>query len=211
MEKKEFSQEQKDRLEACFKEFLSIVDDPERPGLKETPHRVMKYWVELLEGQLYTNQEIAEMYNKCFDLDEDVDEDDVSLEYNSSIKRDLVVETGIKVFSHCEHHLALMYDMDVTIAYIPKKKVIGLSKMGRIAEMCAKRLQLQEKLGNDINEVMRIILGTDDVAVIIEGKHGCMTARGIKSRESKTLTSCLMGRFKTIPALREEMLSLIKK
>ena len=211
MEKKHFTDEQKQAIEKCFKEFLSIVDDPERPGLKETPHRVMKYWTELLEGQLYTNKEIAEMYNKCFDLDEDVDEDDVSIEYNSAIKRDLVVETGIKVFSHCEHHLALMYDMDVSIAYIPKNKVIGLSKMGRIAEMCAKRLQLQEKLGNDINEVMRLILGTDDVAVIIEGKHGCMTARGIKSREAVTKTACLMGRFKTVPALREEMYSLIKK
>ena len=211
MEKKYFTDEQKEAMEKCFKEFLSIIDDPERPGLKETPHRVMKYWTELLEGQLYTNKEIAEMYNKCFDLDEDVDEDDVSIEYNSAIKRDLVVETGIKVFSNCEHHLALMYDMDVSIAYIPKNKVIGLSKMGRIAEMCAKRLQLQEKLGNDINEVMRLILGTDDVAVVIEGKHGCMTARGIKSRESVTKTACLMGRFKTVPALREEMYSLIKK
>lgn len=210
MEKKHFTQEQKDRLEKCFREFLSIVDNPDRPGLIETPKRVMKYWTELLEGQLYTNQEIADMYNKCFDLDGDADEDDVSLEYNSSIKRDLVVETGIKVFSHCEHHLALMYDMDVSIAYIPKNKVIGLSKMGRIAEMCAKRLQLQEKLGNDINEVMRLILGTEDVAVVISGKHGCMTARGVKSRESITKTACLMGRFKTVPALRDEMYSLIK-
>ena len=210
MERKHFTQEQKDRLEKCFREFLSIVDNPDRPGLLETPKRVMKYWTELLEGQLYTNQEIADMYNKCFDLDEDADEDDVSLEYNSSIKRDLVVETGIKVFSHCEHHLALMYDMDVSIAYVPKNKVIGLSKMGRIAEMCAKRLQLQEKLGNDINEVMRLILDTEDVAVVISGKHGCMTARGVKSRESITKTACLMGRFKTVPALRDEMYSLIK-
>ena len=211
VEKKKFTEEQKEAMEKCFKDFLAIVDDPERPGLKETPHRVMKYWVELLEGQLYTNEEIAEMYNKCFDLDGDVDEDDVSIEYNSAIKRDLVVETGIKVFSHCEHHLALMYDMDVSIAYIPKNKVIGLSKMGRIAEMCAKRLQLQEKLGNDINEVMRLILGTDDVAVVISGKHGCMTARGVKNREAVTKTACLMGRFKTVPALREEMYSLINK
>jgi GTP cyclohydrolase I len=207
--KKEFTKEQKEQMEKVFKEFLSIVDDPERPGLIETPKRVVKYWCELLEGQLYTNQEIAEMYNKCFDLDEDVDEDDVSLEYNSSIKRDLVVETGIKVFSHCEHHLALMYDMDVTIAYIPKNKVIGLSKMGRIAEMCAKRLQLQEKLGNDINEVMRLILGTNDVAVVIKGKHGCMTARGVKNREAITKTASLQGKFKAIPALREEMYHLM--
>ena len=68
MERKEFTKEQKDKMEKAFKDFLSVVDDPERPGLIETPKRVVKYWCELLEGQLYTNQEIADMYNKCFDL-----------------------------------------------------------------------------------------------------------------------------------------------
>ena len=207
--KKEFSKEQKEQMEQVFKEFLSIVDDPERPGLVETPKRVVKYWCELLEGQLYTNQEIADMYNKCFDLD--ADENDSYLSANNGLKRDLVVETGIPIFSHCEHHLALMYDMSVTIAYIPKDKVIGLSKMGRIAEMCAKRLQLQEKIGEDINEVMRLVLGTDDVAVIIEGKHGCMTARGVKSREALTRTAGLRGAFSTNSNLRSELYSLIKK
>lgn len=207
--KKEFSKEQKEQMEQVFKAFLSIVDDPERPGLVETPKRVVKYWCELLEGQLYTNQEIADMYNKCFDLD--ADENDSYLSANNGLKRDLVVETGIPIFSHCEHHLALMYDMSVTIAYIPKDKVIGLSKMGRIAEMCAKRLQLQEKIGEDINEVMRLVLGTDDVAVIIEGKHGCMTARGVKSREAVTRTACLRGAFNTNSNLRSELYSLIKK
>ena len=207
--KKEFSKEQKEQMEQVFKSFLSIVDDPERPGLVETPKRVVKYWCELLEGQLYTNQEIADMYNKCFDLD--TDEDDSYLSTNNGLKRDLVVETGIPIFSHCEHHLALMYDMSVTIAYLPKDKVIGLSKMGRIAEMCAKRLQLQEKIGEDINEVMRLVLGTDDVAVIIEGKHGCMTARGVKSREAVTRTACLRGAFNTNSNLRSELYSLIKK
>ena len=207
--KKEFSKEQKEQMEQVFKSFLSIVDDPERPGLVETPKRVVKYWCELLEGQLYTNQEIADMYNKCFDLD--TDEDDSYLSTNNGLKRDLVVETGIPIFSHCEHHLALMYDMSVTIAYLPKDKVIGLSKMGRIAEMCAKRLQLQEKIGEDINEVMRLVLGTDDVAVIIEGKHGCMTARGVKSREALTRTACLRGAFNTNSNLRSELYSLMKK
>ena len=209
MERKEFTKEQKDKMEKAFKDFLSVVDDPERPGLIETPKRVVKYWCELLEGQLYTNQEIADMYNKCFDLE--TDEDDAYLSSNSGLKRDLVVETGIPIFSHCEHHLALMYDMSVTIAYIPKDKVIVLSKMGRIAEMCGKRLQLQEKIGEDINEVMRLVLGTDDVAVIIEGKHGCMTARGVKSREALTRTACLRGAFNTNSNLRSELYSLIKK
>lgn len=207
MEKKEYTREQKERMEKCFREFLSIVDDPDRPGLVETPKRVVKYWTELLEGQLYTNAELAEMYDKCFDLDES----DVEVSEKTGIKRDLVIETNIPIFSHCEHHLALMYDMYVTIAYIPKNKVIGLSKIGRIAEMVGKRLQLQEKIGEDINEVMRLILGTDDVAVIIEGKHGCMTARGVRSRESLTRTACLHGEFYNDSSLRSELYSLIKK
>ena len=95
----------------------------------------------MLEGQKYTNDEIADMYDKCFDLDEDNDNEVDGKE----LKQDLVVESGINIFSHCEHHLALMYDMSVTIAYIPNTKVIGLSKMARIAEMVGKRLQLQEK------------------------------------------------------------------
>ncbi len=210
MVKKQFSEEQKSKMEACVKEFLSIVDDPERPGLVETPKRVVKYWTELLEGQLYTNKEIADMYNKCFDLDED-DVENVPVNDAFGVGQDLVIETNIPIFSHCEHHLALMYDMYVTIAYIPRKTVIGLSKMGRIAEMVGKRLQLQEKIGEDINEIMRDILDTDDVAVIIEGKHGCMTARGVKAREAITRTACLKGRFQTNPALRSELYSLIKK
>ena len=210
MIKKQFSEEQKSRIEACVKEFLSIVDDPERPGLVETPKRVVKYWTELLEGQLYTNKEIADMYNKCFDLDED-DVENVPVNDAFGVGQDLVIETNIPIFSHCEHHLALMYDMYVTVAYIPRKTVIGLSKMGRIAEMVGKRLQLQEKIGEDINEIMRDILDTDDVAVIIEGKHGCMTARGVKAREAITRTACLKGRFQTNPALRSELYSLIKK
>ena len=177
MIKKQFSEEQKSRIEACVKEFLSIVDDPERPGLVETPKRVVKYWTELLEGQLYTNKEIADMYNKCFDLDED-DVENVPVNDAFGVGQDLVIETNIPIFSHCEHHLALMYDMYVTIAYIPRKTVIGLSKMGRIAEMVGKRLQLQEKIGEDINEIMRDILDTDDVAVIIEGKAQRTAVKG---------------------------------
>lgn len=210
MEKRYFTDEQKAQMEKCFRDFLSIVDNPDRPGLVETPKRVVKYWTELLEGQLYTNKEIAEMYDKCFDLDEDTDENDSEVSEKTGIKRDLVIETNIPIFSHCEHHLALMYDMNVTIAYIPKSKVIGLSKMGRIAEMVGKRLQLQEKIGEDINEIMRLILGTDDVAVVIEGKHGCMTARGVKAREAVTRTACLRGEFYTDPSLRSELYNLIK-
>jgi GTP cyclohydrolase I len=196
----------KEELEKVGRRFLELVDpNPDREGLIETPKRFAKYWIELLEGQLYTNEEIAKMFDKCFDLDENDNVVD-----NETLKQDLVVESGITIFSHCEHHLALMYDMDVTIAYIPNKKVIGLSKMARIAEMVGKRLQLQEKIGNDIADVMKKILGTEDVAVLIKGKHGCMTARGAKAREAITRTSSLSGRFMTNSDLRMEMLSLLK-
>ena len=197
-----------EKLQKIAREFLECVDsDPDREGLKDTPRRVAKYWIELLEGQLYTNEEIAQMYNKCFDL---ADEEDEYVNYtNTNLGKDLVVETGISIFSHCEHHLALMYDMDVTIAYIPKDKVIGLSKMARISELVGKRLQLQEKIGKDISDIMKMILGTEDVAVFIKGKHGCMTARGAKARESITKTSCINGLFKTNPDLRLELFNII--
>lgn len=198
----------REELEKVARRFLEIVDpNPDREGLRETPKRVAKYWIELLEGQKYTNDEIAEMYNKCFDLD---DGEDMEVG-TDNLRRDLVVETGINIFSHCEHHLALMYDMEVTIAYIPDKKVIGLSKMARIAEMVGKRLQLQEKIGADIADVMKKVLETENVAVLIKGKHGCMTARGAKAREALTKTSSLHGEFLTNFNLRLEMLNLLNK
>ena len=196
MNKKEFSKEQKNLIEEAIAHLIAVLGvDTSREGLRETPHRAMKYWTELLEGELYTNDEIAEAFDKCF---EDV---------HSS---DLVLEKDIEIFSHCEHHLALMYDMKVHIAYIPNGKVIGLSKMARIAEMVGKRLQLQERIGTDINYIMRKILGTEDVAVIIEGKHGCMTARGVKSRNAITRTACLEGKFKDNSSLRSELYNLLK-
>lgn len=195
----------KEELEHIGRLFLEAVDpNPDRDGLVETPKRFAKYWIELLEGQKYTNDEIASMFDKCFDLD------DESESNSTGLNRDLVVEKDIPIFSHCEHHIALMYDMKVAIAYIPKNKVIGLSKMARISELVGKRLQLQEKIGADINEIMRKILGTDDVAVIIEGKHGCMTARGAKSREAVTRTASLKGLFESDASLRSELYSLLK-
>ena len=92
-----------------------------------------------------------------------------------------VVMKDISVFSYCEHHLALMYDMTVNVAYIPRGRVLGLSKIARICDMAAKRLQLQERLGSDIAEIISEAAGTPDVGVKILGSHSCMTARGIKN------------------------------
>lgn len=184
-----------ERIKAAVKEILiALNDDPERPGLVETPDRVARMFEEVYEGMCYTNEEIAEMFNKTFE---------------EVITNDMVIISDIPVFSHCEHHLALMYDMKVHVAYIPNGRVIGLSKVGRIADMVAKRLQLQERIGQDIADILEIVLGTKDVAVVIEGKHACMTSRGVK-KDSVTRTSTLRGRFMENGMLRAEMLNLIK-
>lgn len=167
--------------------LVALGDNPEREGLKDTPTRVAKMYEEVFEGMLYTNEQIAEMFGVTFD--EDLN--------NGQSAGDMVVVRDIEVFSYCEHHLALMYDMKITVAYIPNRKVIGLSKIARIAEMVAKRLQLQERIGKDIADIMQMVTGSEDVAVLIDAKHSCMTARGIKNTVASTYTTTLRGRFKT--------------
>ena len=165
--------------------LVALGDDPDREGLKETPDRVARMYEEVFEGMNYTNDEIAEMFGKTFK------------EEDAAHTSDMVFVKDIEVFSYCEHHMALMYDMKVTVAYVPNGKVIGLSKIARIADMVSKRLQLQERIGTDIAEIMQEITGSDDVAVLIEGCHSCMTARGIKKTAAKTYTTTLRGRFQT--------------
>ena len=167
--------------------LIALGDDPDREGLKDTPDRVARMYEEVFEGMNYTNHEIAQMFDKTF-------EEDLTF---SSENSDFVIVKDIDIFSYCEHHMALMYDMKVTVAYVPNGKVIGLSKIARIADMVSKRLQLQERIGTDIAEIMQEITGSDDVAVLIEGCHSCMTARGIKKTAAKTSTTTVRGRFQT--------------
>lgn len=164
----------------------ALGDDPDREGLKETPQRVARMYEEVFEGMKYTNEEIAHMFDKTFSEDEEGGTDRYG---------DMVVVKDIDIFSYCEHHLALMYDMKVTVAYVPNGKVIGLSKIARIADMVAKRLQLQERIGTDIADIITQVTGSEDVAVYIEGCHSCMTARGIRKTNTKTYTQTLRGRF----------------
>lgn len=173
----------------------AIGDNPEREGLKGTPDRVARMYEEIFEGMRFTNDQIAKMFGTCFESD----------------SNDLVVVKNIPIFSYCEHHMALMYNMEVSIGYIPNGKVIGLSKISRVAEMVGKRLQLQERIGNDIAEIIQKIAGTENVIVVIEGEHSCMTTRGVKSRGSKTKTATLRGIFKDNVALRNEFYNLINQ
>lgn len=156
----------------------SFGEDVNRPGLKETPKRVAGYWKELLEGNEYTNEEIAKKYSKDFEVGYDP----------------IVTIYSENIFSHCEHHLALMYDGSVIVGYIPIQnedgtyKVLGLSKLYRIIDMCAKRLQLQEKLASDIAECISLATGSQEVYVNLNMKHGCVSARGAKAQGCTNVT-----------------------
>lgn len=178
--------------------LIAIGDNPDREGLKDTPKRVAKMYEEIFEGMNYTNNEIAEMFNTTF-------QDDLNVQNNA---QDLVFMKDIDIFSHCEHHLALMYNMKVSIAYVPNGKVIGLSKLARIADMVGRRLQLQERIGSDIAEILQKITDSEDVAVIIQGEHGCMTTRGIEKPDTKTITTTLRGRFNTDAILNNKLMIL---
>lgn len=164
--------------------LIALGDNPDREGLIETPKRVANMYEEIFQGMNYTNDEIIEMYDKSFEVP------------NNLESNDMVIVKDIEIFSCCEHHLALMYDMSVTVAYIPKDRVIGLSKIARICDMVGKRLQLQERIGRDIAYIVSKIINSEDIAVLIKGKHSCMTARGINKTNSFTETSTFMGEFK---------------
>jgi GTP cyclohydrolase IA len=167
--------------------IIALGDDPNREGLLATPDRVARMYEEVFEGMNYSNDEIAKMFDKTFEEESFFENDN----------KDLVVVKDIDIFSYCEHHLALMYDMKVTVAYVPCGKVIGLSKIARVCDMVSKRLQLQERIGADIADVIEKITGSADIAVLIEGCHSCMSARGIKKTNAKTYTTTFRGRFKT--------------
>ena len=184
----------REKIEYHIRGLLEAIgEDPEREGLIETPTRVADMIEEVLEGTKYTNHQIAEMFSKTFTAE-------------GSDAEEAVIMKNISVFSYCEHHLALMYDMTVNVGYIPRGKVLGLSKIARICDMAAKRLQLQERLGRDIAEIISEAAGTPDVGVRIVGSHSCMTARGIKNVSSRTETRTYTGEFK----VRRDLQDLLK-
>lgn len=175
--------------------LIALGEDPNREGLIETPERVARMYAEVFDGMNYTNAELAQLYGKTFEV--------------ASGHEDMVLVKDIEVFSYCEHHMALMYDMKVSVAYLPKERVLGLSKIARIADMVAKRLQLQERIGSDIAEIIQMATGSEDVAVVISANHSCMTARGIKKPASKTVTTTLRGQFETNSEVRDRLFFML--
>ena len=188
-EKRKQGEEAVRKLLSCFN-----VDTNEREGMEETPKRVIKMLEEVWAYEGISNAEIAKKFGKVFSTDD---------------TEDIVVVKDIECFSYCEYHLALIYDMKVSVAYLPwNNRVIGLSKIARIVEACCSRLQLQERIGADIVDVMQRIVGYN-VIVKIEAKHSCMTARGIKNTVAKTTTVSTGGIFKEDMQYKQDALALM--
>ena len=180
--------------EQAFKTILTwLGEDPNREGLLETPRRVMKAYKEYFGGYKVDPNKILD---KTFG---DVDGYD-----------DMVLEKNISFESHCEHHMAPIIGV-IHIAYIPNKKVVGLSKLARTVEVYAKRLQTQERLNMQIAKTLMSGLEAKGVAVTIDASHQCMTMRGIKKEKAMTLTNYFLGTFKEDLSLQNRYLKHIGK
>lgn len=149
----------------------AIGEDPEREGLKDTPKRVAKMYSEILSYSEFSYTTFEDKYD------------------------DLVIVKNIEFCSMCEHHLLPFYGI-AHIAYIPNKRIIGLSKIARIVEKHSRKLQVQERMTEDILDELKDILNTDDIAIYISAKHMCMISRGVKKELSGTITTKLSGVFK---------------
>jgi GTP cyclohydrolase I len=181
-----------DAAELALRELFGVMgEDAERDGLQDTPFRFVKALAEHTVGY----REDPKLHlEKTFDVDH----------------QDLVLVKDIPFNSLCEHHLAPFVGK-VHIAYIPSDKITGLSKFGRVVEGYAKRLQVQERLTQEIADAIQEVLNPQAVAVIVEAEHTCMSGRGIKKHGATTVTSTMRGLFKENASARAELLQLIKK
>ncbi|MGE5165199.1 MAG: GTP cyclohydrolase I FolE [Sphingobacteriales bacterium] len=178
-------------VEAALRTIIRwIGDDPERDGLTETPTRVVRAFEEFFVG--YT-QNPVEILQKTFEEIEGYDE--------------MIVLRGIRFESHCEHHLAPIVGQ-AWVAYVPSGRVVGISKLARLVEVYAKRLQIQEKMTAQIANTINDVLKPQGVGVIIKASHHCMTTRGVHKPESDLVTSRMLGCFRDNPLTRQEFLSM---
>lgn len=179
--------------QAAVRTLLRMVgEDTRREGLIETPARVVKAWKEWCDGYA---QDPAGILKTFEDGAAGVDE--------------MVVVKDIELYSHCEHHMAPFFGV-AHVAYIPRKRIVGLSKLARLVDVFAHRLQVQERMTNQIADAINDILQPFGVGVVVQAKHFCMCSRGVGKQGSTTITSALRGAIKDKPAARAEFLAFIK-
>lgn len=168
-----------------------IGEDLEREGLVETPERIARMYEEIFSG---LGKDAEEILSKTFEVE----------------NNDLVIEKDITYFSMCEHHIIPFYGK-AHIAYIPRGRVAGLSKLARTVELYAKKPQLQERLSSEIADAIMKYLDAEGVMVVVEGEHMCMTMRGVKKPGTKTVTTSYRGIFNEDATLRREVMMLLQK
>ena len=180
--------------EEAFKTILTWMgEDPDREGLLETPKRVVKAFKEYFKGY---KEDPNQVLDKTFGDVEGYD--------------DMVIQKNISVQSHCEHHMAPIIGV-AHVAYLPNKRVVGLSKLARVVEVFSKRLQTQERLTMQIAETLMKGLDAHGVAVTIDSTHQCMTMRGIKKEKATTITNYFLGKFKNDLSFQNRFLNYISQ
>lgn len=181
-----------DRLEALFESvLLELGENPSREGLRKTPGRVARSLRFLTNGY---RQEVSDILSDAVFAEE---------------HDEMVTVKEIALYSLCEHHL-LPFFGKCHVAYVPKKKIIGISKIARLVEIFSRRLQVQERLTKQIAETLQKSLDPLGVAVVIEAEHLCMQMRGVQKQGTKVVTSAMLGAFRTKQATREEFMNLIQ-
>lgn len=181
-------------IEKHFKYIMNVLGlELSDDSLCETPNRVAKMFV----NEIFWGLDIS-AFPKCTTVDNKMKYDE------------MVIERNVNVQSNCEHHFVVI-DGKATVAYIPKDKVLGLSKINRVVEYFSKRPQIQERLTEQIYHALQYILGTDDIAVLIDAQHYCVKSRGVEDVGSSTITSKLGGEFKSDLAVRAEFMNLVNK
>jgi len=179
-----------DKLIQAYTTIISEIDDVSRPGVVDTPIRAAKAMAFLTRGYDQTLEEVVN--NALF----------------SAENREMIVVEDIELYSMCEHHL-LPFIGKAHVGYIPNGKVLGLSKVARIVDMFARRLQIQEELTHQIATAIQNVTGAEDVGVVIEAKHLCMMMRGVEKQNSRMKTSAMLGAFRDDPSTRAEFLNLL--
>ena len=187
------SKEKPESVADLVRRILQLIgEDPDRDGLRQTPHRFEKALRFLTSGYQQDPEKLLNgaMFSVCYDQ--------------------MVLVKDIEIYSLCEHHM-LPFFGKCHVAYIPDKKVVGLSKIPRLVNMFARRLQIQERLTNQIATAIQQNIAPLGVGVVVEARHLCMVMRGVEKQNSQTVTSAMLGAFRENVQTREEFLSLIRE